>query len=249
MSIRLGTTDPSSFRLGNTAVSKLMLGNTEVWSALVSYRNTVLSDNPVAYWRLGESSGTVAVDQMGLYDGTYIGSPTLGVAGAVVGDTAITTSANRRMQRLTAVLSGTMPMTLEGWVRTSSTSNQNILAVGNSAATRSTGIGVNPSGNAFAFSNGSGGTYYTATGGAARTGQWVHVVGVFQTSGISVYVNGSPTSLTQAIGSSTGYDRIVCGAWINNLDPTFGSIDEVAVYSTALSQSRILAHYNARNNA
>ena len=46
----------------------------------------------VAYWRLGESSGNVAVDETGNYNGTYVGTPTLGVDGLLVGDadTAVT---------------------------------------------------------------------------------------------------------------------------------------------------------------
>lgn len=47
----------------------------------------VLSLQPVAWWRLGETSGTTAVDASGNgHDGTYEGSPTLGVDGLVVGD-------------------------------------------------------------------------------------------------------------------------------------------------------------------
>lgn len=32
-------------------------------SAAAAYDDTVLGDNPVSYWRLGEVSGTVAVDE------------------------------------------------------------------------------------------------------------------------------------------------------------------------------------------
>jgi hypothetical protein len=50
------------------------------------YAEAVLADSPVSYWRLGESSGTVAVDEMGTNVGTYVGSITLGQTGALVGD-------------------------------------------------------------------------------------------------------------------------------------------------------------------
>ena len=53
----------------------------------MAYADVVNSLNPVAYWRLGESSGTVAVDETGNYNGTYVGSPTLGVDGLLLGDT------------------------------------------------------------------------------------------------------------------------------------------------------------------
>ncbi len=40
----------------------------------------------VGYWRLGEASGTVARDEMGANNGTYVGSPTLGAPGLLAGD-------------------------------------------------------------------------------------------------------------------------------------------------------------------
>jgi hypothetical protein len=39
-----------------------------------------VSKPAVGYWRLGESGGTQAVNEMGAPAGTYVGSPTLGVA-------------------------------------------------------------------------------------------------------------------------------------------------------------------------
>lgn len=57
-----------------------------------AYRDAVLATNPLSYWRLGESSGVTAVDEMGVNDGTYTNTPTLGVAGLLTGDsdTAVT---------------------------------------------------------------------------------------------------------------------------------------------------------------
>ena len=53
-----------------------------------SYADAILSLAPVGCWPLGEASGTVARDLTGLNNGTYVGSPTLGVAGPLVGDPA-----------------------------------------------------------------------------------------------------------------------------------------------------------------
>jgi len=56
------------------------------------YNEIIVDDTPYYYWRLGEASGTVAVDEMEHCDGTYTATPTLGVAGAITGDanTAVT---------------------------------------------------------------------------------------------------------------------------------------------------------------
>jgi len=51
------------------------------------YANTVLTRQPVGYWRLGEQVGPTAVDASGFgLDGTYLGNPALNQAGAIMGD-------------------------------------------------------------------------------------------------------------------------------------------------------------------
>jgi autotransporter-associated beta strand protein len=57
-----------------------------------AYQAEVLADNPFLYYRLGEASGTVADDlSANMFDGTYVGSPTLGVPGlGTPSDTAVT---------------------------------------------------------------------------------------------------------------------------------------------------------------
>ncbi len=53
-----------------------------------SYSATVLQDSPLAYWRLGETSGTTAADSSGANrSGSYLASPSLNQPGALVGDT------------------------------------------------------------------------------------------------------------------------------------------------------------------
>ncbi len=52
-----------------------------------SYSSVILSQNPVAYYRLGESNGTVAYDSSGNFDNAgFGGSITLGVSGALGND-------------------------------------------------------------------------------------------------------------------------------------------------------------------
>jgi hypothetical protein len=46
-----------------------------------AYQNAILAANPVAYWRLNETSGSTAFDALGGFDGTYGSNVTLGVAG------------------------------------------------------------------------------------------------------------------------------------------------------------------------
>lgn len=53
----------------------------------MTYSADVLALSPLAYWRLGDASGTTLTDSSGSgRNGTYIGSPTLGAAGLLTGD-------------------------------------------------------------------------------------------------------------------------------------------------------------------
>ena len=53
----------------------------------MTYAATILADNPVAYWRLDEASGTVAHDLTSNGDnGTLVGTITYSQAGAIIGD-------------------------------------------------------------------------------------------------------------------------------------------------------------------
>ena len=77
-----------SQRYDHDALNRLAM---EAWFDPTSYAASVLADGPLAYWRLGESSGTIVADATGNgYDATYSGSVSLGTPGLIVDtDTAI----------------------------------------------------------------------------------------------------------------------------------------------------------------
>lgn len=58
-----------------------------------SYKDLILSDKPAGYWRFDDVSGTTVADESGFWLGphhaTLVGSPTLGVPGAMPGSKAI----------------------------------------------------------------------------------------------------------------------------------------------------------------
>src|SRR5215472_2077563 len=52
-----------------------------------SYSQVILAKGPVGYWRLGEAGSPSAFDSSGSgSDGTYNGSPSFGIPGAIAGD-------------------------------------------------------------------------------------------------------------------------------------------------------------------
>lgn len=64
--------------------------NTAAPSVGSSFETEMLALTPTTYYRLGEPSGTAAVDAMGVQNGVYTGSPTLAVSGYAAGDTGVT---------------------------------------------------------------------------------------------------------------------------------------------------------------
>jgi hypothetical protein len=62
-------------------VTVITVGDTAV--QLLGYVQQVIADGAVAYWRLGETSGTTAVDSVGGKNGTISGGVTLNQPGAL----------------------------------------------------------------------------------------------------------------------------------------------------------------------
>jgi hypothetical protein len=88
------------------------------------------------------------------------------------------------------------------------------------------------------------------------TNRWYHVVGVFNATNISIYVNGVLGTNTPFNGTprpnTNSAIPLTFGARADGASGFFtygGNIDEAAVYDVALSPARILAHYQAGTNA
>src|SRR5206468_2153811 len=62
------------------SVTAIAWRNVGLTSTVVPIQNVIPLDGPIAYYRLGEASGTSAADASGNgLTGTYVGGPTLGV--------------------------------------------------------------------------------------------------------------------------------------------------------------------------
>jgi hypothetical protein len=228
------------------------------------YTDAVLADNPICYWRLndtGSGNGTTAVDQMGNHHGIYSNGVTLGVAGAIAdGDPAA--SFNRSLLQSVQIQdpstyglvaqSNSFNTTIEAWFKLSSTGNLMCVYSENYYGSPVYYSGVDANNHVFLGVHNSG--WYNATDTATvREGQWYHFATVMdQTAGMKVYLDGqlvasnpntgiSPRGLvmTEFLGV---YPLNYHNNWVAHFD---GVIDEVAIYHTALSQDRLLAHMNA----
>ncbi len=223
------------------------------------YKDAVVADSPYLYWRLDQSSGTAVVDSSSpTRPGTLAGTGyTWGQAGALVSE-AKDTSLGLTAARINVNTSAAAPATfsVEAWFRSTSTAGGRILGMGNATGTTSSTtidrqLYLAPNGKVM-FGIGTAKTTIASTS-AENDGAWHHVVGTYVsgTNGMKLYVDGVlQGSATATAQSFTGYWRAgaeLMSGWTGNPTSTFfvGDIEELAVYTTALSATRVQAHTRA----
>ncbi|MGK5082605.1 LamG-like jellyroll fold domain-containing protein [Bdellovibrionota bacterium FG-1] len=218
------------------------------------YSGTVLADSPSAYWRLGEAVGaTVAADSAGTNVGGYYGTPTLGTASGLSGDSNTAAYFDGSSAYMTVPDAAALnfasagQMSMELWINPTSVppvSNRWILdkytAANNGYIVFQTITGT------IGFIVGNGTTLYTIyTPAALPLGSWSHLVATVTATSQKVYLNGvqvaiASSSITLVDSPGAFYmGKYSGGAFFN------GALDEVALYPTALSAAQVLSHYNA----
>jgi hypothetical protein len=217
-----------------------------------AYADAVLADSPIGYWRLGESSGTTAADASGGgHPGTYNGgNVTLGVTGAVGGNTAITSNGSVTGPPVTIATYASTPttLTIEGWVRLNVTPparHQCLMSISLDATTRIMAEARrNATGNRVALWDNVN-SWRESTAAALTTGVWHHLAYVINGSVVTFYIDGAAAgSVTTGAVPTTPTSPII-GSGLGGVDLLLGDIDEVALYNTALSAGRIAAHFAA----
>ena len=210
-----------------------------------SYSSAVLTDTPAAYWRLGDASGTTMADSSGnSRSGTYVGSPTLGVAGLVSGDTDTAVTFNGSTQYATVPngswMNTSTALTCEAIVKTSNTGTISIIDRDNT--TRHFQFRMNSGKLEFIVLFGGINTLTGAT--TISNGVKHHVAATYDGTTMRIYVDGaSDGTLARSgvIGSST--DGLTVAANTGGAFQRFnGTLDECAYYTTVLSSTRIAAH-------
>lgn len=222
-----------------------------------TYRDQVLSDAPWGYWRVGESIGDIASDATGNgHDGTYVGCVGLGVPGALPTDpdaAARFDGASNYVAPLTIL--NTPTVTVEAWVKITAAPSSNALIAG-----FVNGLGSGITDKRLIIGSDRAVSWYVWDGaerwawtspGAVPLNTWTHIVGTADGTTSRLYVNGVeamsvPAGPTYAAYTApnvfiTGRDSQATA----NTSYLAGDIDEVAVYTSALSSHRIQAHYTA----
>ncbi len=216
------------------------------------YPDVVQADSPIRYCRLDEASGGLAYDSANYLNGTTHGSPTQGTTGLLTGDTDTAyTFASASSQYISfssaGVATANHPWSLEAWIKTPSSfsAQMMVVAFGLSGTNHEEAqIYLDATGKAYA------GTYGGDTAGYALAANTVYsLVATWDGTTLTLYVNGvsreTATPGAMTIPGSGIYTTI--GATAASSPTLFfnGVIDEVAIYTTALSSTRVAAHYTA----
>lgn len=119
---------------------------------------------------------------------------------------------------------------------------------------------ANGPGFSFRMYNGTSGsdaqtTVFNITGGNYAVGQWCHLVAVYDATvpSATLYLNGQ--QVAQSTSPNGTYVPNTNGAFSigsypdGSQNPFIGSMDEVAIYTSALSPGQVLAHYENATNA
>jgi hypothetical protein len=215
-----------------------------------AYSNAVLSDGPAGYWRLGESSGTVAKDAAGSHDGTYVNGPTLGQASLLAGDTvskAVSFDGVNDFVRVPTAetLSPTTRVSLEAWIKPTSLPTAGSFV---SILTKPESYSLQFNGPKLEFTIIQNGTRkrLQVASGAIVTGQTYQVVGTYDGTTQRLYINGTQVASTALSGAiTTNNNALYVGSWGGTEEFFKGTIDEPAVYAGVLSAARVSAHYSA----
>lgn len=215
----------------------------------MSYRSYVLSLSPAAYWRLGESSGSTAVDEIGAYPGTYVASPTLGVAGALAGDTNTGVTFNGTTQYVSSIPAAVIPTTagtISAWVKRSRTLTNETVFGGSSAETGVAALGFHSAAdNYIRLTKINTASLFRSSAAIADT-NWHHVVGTWDgtAGGRHMYIDGVEGTVVGApVDCATATATAAIGAYGNGTTFFGGSVDEVAVWPRALTAAEVAGVY------
>ena len=219
-----------------------------------SYSASVLADSPLAYWRLGEASGTTAADASGNNrTGSYLNTPSLGAPGALTGDSNSAVSFNGVDEYVNVpYLAALNPsaFTIEAWAYPTGGQGtfRSIVTSRDYAPGAAKGYVLYAApDNTWQLWTGAGG-WNVVYGPSIVLNQWTHLVGTYDGTTLRLYVNGALVSSNTVTYTPNTTRPLRVAAGRTELSAQYllpGRVDEVAVYGSALSAARVQAHYNS----
>jgi hypothetical protein len=226
-----------------------------------NYSQLVLAKGggPVGYWRKNDAGGVTCADSSGNgHDGTYINTPLLDQAGALISDDdAAVHFRSAQSERVQfgdlSALEIAAPFTFAAWVKpTDFAAHQNILSKWNNDGDQREYLWfiLASTGKVRFYKSRDGGSVnvdYDDSDSALTAGVWQHIAFVMETDGdYTFYLNGQPDgsgNWSTAIYTGTGLATMAAhykdgvSGYINHLN---GLLDELAYWDADLSAADIL---------
>ena len=223
-----------------------------------SYPATVLADNPIAYYRFEELPGDTVVHDSSA-SGAYLGTYYFEDSGAYpkLGDAGITTNSAlfhifpnlsgspRAEIPFSADLNPSGPFSVELWLRPTSVPD-----TGYRCPISNWGGNGDAYAGWFVYQSGTGWIWIQRVGdiwldgGPATKFQWTHFVASFDGTNVYVYSNGQLRSQKNAANAGPNTAQPLYLGFRNPTEFLYdGNIDEVALYTNALTLTQIQTHY------
>ena len=203
---------------------------------------SIVSATQVSYWKFDETSGAGVNDSLGRYNATAINTPLIinGYDGKARAFNGINQWVN--VSQTMTQLNGISAATVEAWVNINrSTGIENIFAQDSSGGNRHFHIRMNTGKVEFGVYTGGGNSYDVQTTSNIPLNQWVHIAGVYNGTGLALFINGNFNNSASASGNLdtvTTYATIAAvdggtGQYLN------GSIDELMIWNETRTQAQI----------
>lgn len=213
-------------------------------TAQLSYSQAVLADNPVAYWRLNETTGTTAIDASGNeHHGSIEGGVTLGQEGPFQGSRAAAFDGQSGHIEITGhTWGGGSQLTVEAWVNVTQPSPHFQAAVA-PRTNRFVHLHLRSQGNVIIYA--SPNTVLLPVLPQAPLHVWQHLVLTVAPGNVRLYKNGREIGADNSPFSSIKTALAICIGSGYRGRFFHGRIAEVAIYNHALSREEIQAHLSA----
>lgn len=206
----------------------------------MTYKDTILANGPILYTTFDEAGSTIADSSTAARTVTPSGNPvkTAGIAGTAL----IFDGVDDSVSAVGVADSTGSSMTWEVWFKSTQTTGTGHLVRrdGSGAAYL---LRLN-NGKIEWYGNNSAGAILSPT--VKADGQWHHVVGVKNGTALTLYIDGVSVATGTATSAYTGTTNVYLGSSGGTSEFFNGTLDEVALYNTALTGAQIQAHYNAR---
>ncbi|RYD83799.1 MAG: hypothetical protein EOP84_07270, partial [Verrucomicrobiaceae bacterium] len=216
-----------------------------------TYEEAVVTKNPAAYWRLNETSGTIARDYYSGFNGTYTGGVNLGFAGPrasvfprfETGNFATKYNGTTAYTSLPALNLHSNAVTMTAWVRRNGNTSYFAGILHSRAGNTIAGLHFGQSNELRYTWNNASSTYNWNSGLVPPDNQWTFVALVVEPAKATLYMNGG-AGLVSAVNTVTHsaeeFDGTLCIAQ-DTLGNRFfnGAVDEVAIFNRALSPAEI----------